>query len=117
MIPRDELIRVEFLLKQIALIEKDLNNKKFEEFQKSDLLVRATSFSLMQIGEQMNKLEKIFRDRYPTLPWSDARDMRNIIVHVYSKIDALQVYDTAKKDLNELKEAFNNIKQELSESL
>lgn len=115
--PRDELIRVNFLLKQIALIENDLCNKTYEEFEKSDLLVRATSFSIMQIGEQMNKLEKLFRDRYPKLPWSDARDMRNIIVHVYSKIDAWQVYETATKDLDALKEAFNKIKTDLNESL
>ena len=67
MIVEDELIRVDFLLRQISLIQNDLANKTYEEFEKSDLLVRATAFSLMQIGEQMNKLEIVFKDRYPEL--------------------------------------------------
>lgn len=76
--------------------------------------MRATAFSLMQIGEQMNKLESLFRDSYPDLPWKDARDMRNIIVHVYSKVDADQVYSTATKDLKILKENFELIKKDLA---
>lgn len=114
MINVNEIIRVDFLLKQITIIENDLAGKSFEEFKKNDLLVRATAFSLMQIGEQMNKLEKIFRDDYPDLPWKDARDMRNIIVHVYSKVDADQVYMTATKDLVVLKKNFGIIKSDLS---
>lgn len=70
---------MDFLLKQISLIKHDLANKSYEEFEKSDLLVRATAFSLAQIGEQMNKLDKVFKDHYPELPWGDARRMRNII--------------------------------------
>ena len=113
MIVEDELIRVDFLLKQISLIQHDLANKTYEDFEKSDLLVRATAFSLVQIGEQMNKLETMFKDRYPELPWADARRMRNIIVHVYVKVDAAQVYETASKDLDVLTIYFSKIKQDL----
>lgn len=95
------------------MIQNDLANKTYEEFEKSDLLVRATAFSLMQIGEQMNKLETVFKDRYPELPWTDARRMRNLIVHVYVKVDAAQVYETATTDLDTLKEYFSKIKQDL----
>lgn len=104
---------MDFLLKQISLIKHDLANKSYEEFEKSDLLVRATAFSLAQIGEQMNKLDKVFKDHYPELPWGDARRMRNIIVHVYSKVDAAQVYSTATKDLDVLTKYFTKIKQDL----
>ena len=102
-----------FLLKQIALIQNDLADKSLDDFQKSDLLARATAFSLMQIGEQMNKLEKTFKDLYPELPWRDARDMRNIIAHVYSKVDAAQVYSTAKQDLEILKKYFEKIRNDI----
>lgn len=102
-----------FLLKQIKTIQNDLANVSLEQFEKSDLLARATAFSLMQIGEQMNKLEERYRDLYPNLPWKDARDMRNIIAHVYSKVDAAQVYMTATKDLDILKENFEQIKNDI----
>ena len=113
MTKENDLIRVKFLLKQIETIQNDLSNVSLEEFEKSDLLARATAFSLMQIGEQMNRLEESYRDLYPDLPWKDARDMRNIIVHVYSKVDAAQVYMTATKDLNILEEYFEKIKNDI----
>lgn len=102
-----------FLLRQIQTIQNDLANKTLEDFEKYDLLVRATAFSLMQIGEQMNKLENSYKELYPELPWKDARDMRNIIVHVYSKVDAAQVYLTATKDLNILKKYFEKIRNDI----
>ena len=61
----------------------------------------------------MNKLEESYRDLYPDLPWKDARDMRNVIVHVYSKVDASQVYMTATKGLDVLKKYFEKIKNDL----
>ena len=39
MIVTDEILRINFLLKQISLVENDLTNKPFSEFEKSDLLV------------------------------------------------------------------------------
>lgn len=102
-----------FLLRQIETIQNDLANISLEEFEKYDLLARATAFSLMQIGEQMNRLEESYGDLYPDLPWRDARDMRNVIVHVYSKVDASQVYMTATKDLDVLKKYFEKIKNDI----
>lgn len=102
------------LIKHINLIQSDLKDKTIDDFKKSDLLVRATCFSLVQIGEQMIKLEDKYRQNYPDVPWSSARKMRNIIVHVYNKIDAEQVWSTAKQDLDELKNKFEIIKTEIN---
>lgn len=46
-------LRNDSILKHIDLIINDLEGKSLEEFQQSDLHVRATCFSLMQIGEQL----------------------------------------------------------------
>lgn len=105
--------RVDFLLKQIDVVLGDVENKSLEEFSKSDLLVRATCFSIMQIGEQMNRLRKEFGDKYPEIPWDDARDLRILIVHIYNKVDSEQIYKTAINDLPILKEAFLGIKNNL----
>ena len=42
------LPRIDTILKHIQTIKNDVGNKTLEEFQKSDLLVRATCFSLVQ---------------------------------------------------------------------
>ena len=109
----DLISRMDFLLKHIDIILNDMEGKDFETFSKSDLLARATCFSLSQIGEQMNKLEEFLREQYPNLPWKEARKMRIIIVHVYNKIDYEQVYSTVVNDLPPLKESFEKVKETL----
>lgn len=105
--------RIETILKHINLIQEDINNMSFEEFKESDLLVRATCFSLCQIGEHMNRLEKDFSEKYPNIPWRNAIDMRNLIIHVYSKVKAEVVYLTAKNNLDDLKQALLEMKSDL----
>lgn len=110
----DMIFRINFLLKQIDSALQDIDGKTLEEFGKSDLLVRATCFSITQIGEQMIKLEKLLKDKYPELPWTDAKRMRNLIVRVYHKVDAAQVYKTAIEDLPSLKTGFEKVKKDLT---
>ena len=108
----DEILieRIDLLLEHVSYIEDDLVGKTLDDFKQSSLLTRATAFSLIQIAEQMNSLEKYFKDSNPTLPWKNARNMRNLIVHVYNEVNAKVVFDTARNDLYELKEAFTKIK-------
>ena len=83
-----------------------------EEFQKSDLYVRATCFSLMQIGEQLTHLHKIIGNDYPNIPWNEAIKLRTLIVHIYNKVIASRIYDVAKKDLEPLRTEILKIKIE-----
>lgn len=105
--------RIRFLLKHIDTVLSDTKGKTLEQFAESDLLVRATCFSIVQVGEQMTKLEKHLADKYPDLPWDEARDMRILIVHIYNKVDAAQIYKTAMNDLPELKEKIMAISDEM----
>ena len=107
------LIRVDTLLRHINEVLNDLQNISFDEFEKSSLLQRATSFSSSQIGEIMIKLQESLEEKYPDLPWKDARRMRNFIVHDYVNIEIEDVYKTAKNDLPILKTAFEQIRENL----
>lgn len=106
--------RINLLLKQINAVEHNLKGLSYEDFSKSDLLVRATCFSLIQIGEQMNKLEALLRPAYPDLPWAKARGLRNLIVHVYNNVDPDEIYNTAISDLPLLKKSFEAIKKSIN---
>jgi len=97
-------LRIDSILKHIDLIINDLEGKSLEEFQQSDLHVRATCFSLMQIGEQLTKLHKIYGEKYPNVPWNEAIKLRTLIVHIYNKVSSTQIYRIAKNDLKPLKE-------------
>ena len=103
-------LRLESILTHISLIQEDLKNMSLEDFKKSDLFVRATCFSMMQIGEQLTKLQSIFGQDYPNIPWKEAIKLRTLIVHIYNKVDAEEIYKIAKNDLRSLKTSIETIK-------
>lgn len=107
------LMRIDSLLKHIDQVLEDTKGLTLEELKNSNLLLRATCFSISQIGEMMNQLEKSLCDKYKDLPWLPARKMRNIIVHDYVGIDVEQIFSTIRGDLPALKSAFQNIRKDL----
>lgn len=109
--------RINTILKHITTVKNDLKGISLEGFKKSDILVRATAFSISQIGEQMGKIEEQLKENYNNLPWRAAKDMRNIIVHVYNRVKAEIVYDTATKDLADLENSLLKIKEDLEKQL
>ena len=104
------LLRIDLILKHLDEVLDDVNCVSLDDLKKSSLLLRAVSFSIAQIGEQMNKLEKAFGNKYPNLPWKSAITMRNVIVHDYGNADVDQIYSTITNDLPLLKKAFLEIK-------
>lgn len=113
----DLILRIDAILKFIDTSKKDVGNMTLQEFSNQDLLVRGTCFSLVQIGEQMSKLETKLKDEYPNLPWSESIKMRNLIVHVYNRVKAEPVYWTVKNDLDQLREDLISIREDLKQSL
>ena len=108
------IYRIDSLLEHIDLVFKDTNGLSSTDIEKSNLLLRTTCFSVAQIGEMMNQLEKELSAKYDRLPWVDARKMRNIIVHDYVGTDVEQVYSTIQYDLSSLKVAFIAIRNDLT---
>ena len=107
------ILRIDTLLKRINEVLEDTKDVSFEELSNSSVLLRATCFSIMQIGEMMNKLKETLGEEYKDLPWLDAYTMRNVIVHDYSKVNVRVVYLTIKDNLPPLKTAFEQIREEL----
>ena len=66
-----------------------------EEFQSDSMLVEATVFNLMQIGElTKEELSDTAKAGIKTIPWHQLYGMRNRIVHGYSGINLRIVWDT-----------------------
>ena len=107
-------LRLDQIIRHIDIIKNDIGDMSLEQFRENDLLARATCFSIVQIGEQMVKIEKMFGEDYPNFPWQQARDMRNLLVHVYHKTNFEIVYDTAINNLPPLKENILQIKEDVN---
>ena len=113
MTEKHTVLRVDTIIKFIDTAINDVGSKTKEEFGESDLLVRGACFCLVQIGEQMNNLEKELSKDYPNIPWDKAIGMRNLIVHVYNKVKYEPIYWTIKNDLPSLRQSFVEIRNNL----
>ncbi len=110
------LQRIDGVLKHIDFILKEIKGVSLQDFRERRLLPEAICFSLAQIGERMNKLEELIGAKYPSLPWKQARKMRNIIVHDYDGVDFEKVYFTAVGDLPPLKESLIRVKKDIKDA-
>ena len=72
---RKVLLRIDSLLTHIDEVLEDTKDVSLDKFKSSRLLLKATCFSISQIGEQMIKLEESLKNKYPNLPWKNARGM------------------------------------------
>lgn len=97
-------LRIENAIKHIDLAMDNLKDIGPEEFEKNSLVSRAVSFSVVQIGEMLNRLKEKIGDKHPEIEWALAKGMRNVLVHDYVEVDLERVYDTVKNDLPRLKE-------------
>ena len=111
----DEVLlhRINLLLKHIDEVTDGVKDKTLEEFSSNNLLVRATCFSIVQVGEQLRVLKKKLETLYPEVPWNEGVAMRNFVVHDYSRVDVPQIYKTSIEEVAPLKDIFINIKNDL----
>jgi uncharacterized protein with HEPN domain len=51
-------------------------------------------------------------NRYPEIPWSDVKGIRNILAHDYFNIDPEEVYKICANDLAVLKQALAKMRHD-----
>ena len=85
----------------------------FEEFSKDE----KTQFALIRvievIGEASKKIPTEIKDQSKEIPWREIGGMRDLLIHDYFGINIQVVWETAKKDLPELKEKIQKLIQRL----
>ena len=97
----------EVLLKILKHAEHAINYaSKYEDcdaFQSDEMCLEATVFNLMQIGELAKEsLSSELKDSIKSIPWNQIYGLRNRIVHGYSGVNFIIVWDVIKDDLPEL---------------
>ncbi len=92
-------LRIEDILEAIERIQQYTANLDEESFEESSLVTDAVIRNLIIVGEAANHVPEAIRARYPDVPWSKMRGMRNMNVHEYFADDAVILWSTIKDDL------------------
>ncbi len=97
----------------INKIEKFVGNFTFEEFQKDEKTIYAVVRAIEIIGEAIKNIPASVKNKYKEIPWRDAADMRNKLIHEYFGVNLEVVWKTIKEDIPELKEKISELLKEL----
>ncbi|GCE58848.1 HepT-like ribonuclease domain-containing protein [Microcystis aeruginosa] len=75
------------------------------------------SMMLIAISENIRRLDRLMAEslanRYPEIPWSEIKGIRNILAHDYFDIDPEEIYRICREDLAILKRVLGKIRHDL----
>lgn len=71
----------------------------YETFSKDEKSVYAVIRAVEIIGEATRNIPDEVRGKYPEIPWREAADMRNKLVHRYFGINLEVIWQTISEDL------------------
>ena len=95
--------RLLHIVEAIDRIEK-YARRGWEAFRRDELLQAWVVHHVEIIGEAVRGLSDEFRSEHPEVPWREAMQMRNILVHQYFRVDLEEVWATVERDLPKLKQ-------------
>ena len=97
--PRDWRIRIRDILDSIAKIERYVEGMTFEMFSTSDITIDAVVRNMEIIGEAASHVLADVQHRYPHVPWTEMRGMRNILAHEYFAVSLPILWQTVTGNL------------------
>jgi uncharacterized protein with HEPN domain len=83
----------------IAKIERYVEGMTFEMFSTSDITIDAVVRNMEIIGEAANHVPADIQHRYPHVPWTEMRGMRNILAHEYFAVSLPILWQTVTGNL------------------
>ena len=98
---RDDALLCDILLAARKLI-KFTTGVSQPEFENSDLLQSAVMRELGIIGEAARAMSLEFQSAHAEIPWHEIVWMRNRLIHGYSRVDLVRVWDTVRHDVPRL---------------
>ena len=105
-----DLARIEHMLDAISKATKSLSGLTLEQFRSNDDKVAAAERYVTIVGEAASMVSADMKARYPNVPWREAADMRNFIMHEYMKVDVSLVWAAVKNDFPELEQLLLDIR-------
>lgn len=102
---RDPALYLADILEACVRIERFCEGKTDEQVFEDEVVRDAILFNLVVIGEAAARLPPDVQARFPTVPWSRIKGMRNMVAHEYFGLDRFLVLDVARHKVPELRRA------------
>lgn len=106
---KNDTVFLHHILDAICQIEEYTAGVNYGEFLEKRLIQDAVVRQLEIIGEATKNLSSDTKEYHPQIPWKEIAGMRDKLIHVYFGVDLREVWNTAKRDLPDLKEVVNMI--------
>jgi uncharacterized protein with HEPN domain len=74
----------------------------YERCTADRMRVRALERTLEIVGEAARLVSREQKSAMPRVPWQVINGQRNVLAHLYGKVDHFQLYRTASEDIPEL---------------
>jgi uncharacterized protein with HEPN domain len=110
---RDERLYLQDMLESITRIERYLAQVDRAGFFQETLFQDAIIRNLAIIGEAVKNLSELTRHKQSQIPWPEIMRMRDRLTHHYFRVDLEIVWETATRNLVELKSAVRELVEEL----
>ena len=94
--------RLEHIVFYANNVMKILDGVSYEDFVNDIRIYYSVMKNIEIIGEAANMLSKDFIDTYSGLPWKQIIGMRHVLVHGYAQVSNVDLWDTAKNDIDPL---------------
>lgn len=101
--------RIEDILESLDKIDRYLADLDYKEFLADEKTIDAVERNFEIIGEAVANLPEEVLARYPEIPWSRMRGLRNILAHEYFGVDLSIIWQTAQEDLPPLRPQLQRI--------
>ncbi len=90
---------MEDILEAVRKVERYTDGMTLEEFRDDEMAVDAVVRNIGVIGEAARHVPGEVQENYPSVPWTEMRGMRNVVIHEYSSVSVPIVWQTAKRNL------------------
>lgn len=97
--PREWRLRIEDILESIARIDRYTAGLDATAFAADQLIADAVLRNFTIIGEAARHVPAAIVARYPDVPWTEMRGMRNLLIHEYFGASAATVWESVRHDL------------------
>ncbi len=106
---RNWQLRIDDILESIQHILDYTEGMDFSTWSGDQKTIDAVVRNFEIIGEAASHIPPEIQSRFPDIPWTQMKGIRNILAHEYFGVDKEVIWETIQNDLPALQEKIRNL--------